>query len=466
MSRLVVVSNRVAKLDSSNSGSQGGLAVGVAAAMSGAGGLWFGWSGKIENTDRGEPKIESLGNIEYATVSLQQSEYNQYYKGFANSVLWPLFHQRPDLMRYSESDFEGYLSVNEKMAQNLVPLLRPDDVIWIHDYHLIPLGGMLRRAGVKASIGFFLHTPFPPLDLLRTVPRHYELITALMEYDLVGFQTEADYRGFHVSVVYGLEGERLPDNRYRYGDYECTARVYPISIETDALRDVGRSGEAAEEYKRLKHSLGERQLIVGVDRLDYSKGLPQRLEAYERLLKTQQEFLRKVVYLQIAPVSRGDVKAYADLANQIDRQVGHIVGTYADFDWVPLRYLNRGFRRNTILAMYNLASVGYVTPLRDGMNLVAKEFVAAQDPESPGVLVLSQMAGAADELDAAVLVNPYDSEQVSTGLSQALKMPLDERIDRWKSMMAVLQQNDIHHWQASFLKDLKQAGGERSHGLS
>jgi len=455
MSRLVVVSNRVAKLDSSNSGSQGGLAVGVAAAMSGAGGLWFGWSGKIESVEREGPKVETVGNIDYATVSLQPTEYNQYYKGFANSVLWPLFHQRPDLMRYSDTDYEGYLSVNEKMAKHLVPLLKPDDTVWIHDYHLIPLGGMLRKAGVKAKIGFFLHTPFPPLDLLRTVPRHKELITALMEYDLVGFQTEADYRGFHVSVVYGLDGEALPESRYRHQRYECKTGVYPISIETDALRNVGLTGEASEEYKRLDYSLAERQLIIGVDRLDYSKGLPQRLQAYERMLKTRPEFLRKVVYLQIAPVSRGDVKAYADLASQIDRAVGHIVGTYADFDWVPLRYLNRGFRRNTILAMYNLASVGYVTPLRDGMNLVAKEFVAAQSPENPGALVLSRMAGAADELDAAVLVNPYDSEQVTHGLAQALNMPLDERIDRWQKMMSVLREHDIHQWQADFLRDLR-----------
>lgn len=455
MSRLVVVSNRVAKLDASNSGAQGGLAVGVAAAMGDTGGLWFGWSGKIESTERQAAKVETLGTIDYATVSLQQTEYNQYYKGFANSVLWPLFHQRPDLMSYSASDYEGYLSVNEKMARMLLPLLKPDDVIWIHDYHLIPLGGILRRAGVKCSIGFFLHTPFPPLDLLRTVPHHKELTTALMEYDLVGFQTEADFRGFHVSVVYGLEGEALEGNRYRYKDFDCRAGVYPISIETETLRAVGQTGEASQEFKRLEYSLANRQLIIGVDRLDYSKGLPQRLQAYERLLKTHPEMLRQVVYLQIAPVSRGDVKAYADLAHQIDRQVGHIVGTYADFDWVPLRYLNRGFRRNTILAMYNLASVGYVTPLRDGMNLVAKEFVAAQNPENPGVLVLSNMAGAADELDAAVLVNPYDGEQVSNGLARALKMPLDERIDRWQSMMGVLRKNDIHQWQASFLADLR-----------
>ncbi|MDQ2078435.1 trehalose-6-phosphate synthase [Marinimicrobium sp. ABcell2] len=457
MSRLVVVSNRVAKMDSSNTGSQGGLAVGVMAAMGKAGGLWFGWSGKVENRDDIEPKIETQGNIDYATVSLKTAEYNLYYKGFANSVLWPLFHQRPDLMMYDANDYRGYLEVNEKIAKHLLPLLRPDDTIWIHDYHLIPLGKMLRDAGVTSPIGFFLHTPFPPLDLLRTVPDYKDILLSLMSYDLVGFQTQADYRGFYMSVTYGLKGKALPGDRYEYQGYSCTAGVYPISIETDALRGVGKTGEASEEFKRLHYSLADRQLIIGVDRLDYSKGLEQRLLAYERLLRKYPEFLRSAVYLQIAPTSRGDVEAYKDLAKKIDRHVGHIVGTYADFDWVPLRYLNRGFRRNTILAMYNLASVGYVTPLRDGMNLVAKEYVAAQNPDDPGVLVLSEMAGAAAELDAAVHVNPYDIEGITQGLNKALKMPKEERKERWQSMMDVLKRRDIHYWQESFLKDLSAA---------
>jgi trehalose 6-phosphate synthase len=457
MGRLVVVSNRVTKSDSSNSGSKGGLAVGVTAAMSRDGGLWFGWNGKVESRDEQIPKVEKSGVIEYATISLKPAEYNQYYKGFANSVLWPLFHQRPDLMNYDVSDYQGYLSVNQKMAQSLLPLLKPDDIIWVHDYHLIPMGKMLRDAGVKSPIGFFLHTPFPPFDLLRTVPDYKNILLFLLAYDLVGLQTEADYCGFYMSIGYGLKGEALPGKRYRVGELSCTAGVYPISIETENLRTASKTGESSEEFKRLNSSLSGRQLIIGVDRLDYSKGLAQRMQAYERLLKNYSEFLRKVVYLQIAPISRGDVEAYRDLAQTIDRHVGHIVGGYADFDWMPLRYLTRGFRRNTILAMYNRARVGFVTPLRDGMNLVAKEYVAAQDPEDPGVLVLSHMAGAADELDAAVRVNPYDIDNVAKSLAEALRMPADERIDRWKKMMSVLRANNIHTWQATFLRDLQAA---------
>lgn len=455
MSKLVVVSNRVAVADGASKGSQGGLAVGVLAALAKSGGLWFGWSGKVESRDQDSPHMERHGNIDYATVNLKPAEYTNYYKGFANSVLWPLFHQRPDLMAYDANDRDGYYQVNEKFARHLMPLLEPDDVVWIHDYHLIPLGQILRDAGVKCRLGFFLHTPFPPLDLLRTVPGYHHILTDLMAYDLVGFQTLADYRGFFIGISYGLDGEILPDHRFRHGEQVCTAKVYPISIEADALREVGMTGEKSDEFTRLQRNLASRQLIIGVDRLDYSKGLVHRFQAYERLLKTHPEFLRKVVYQQIAPTSRGDVQAYSELAKRIDREAGHIIGAYADFDWVPLRYINRGYRRNVILAMYNLASVGFVTPLRDGMNLVAKEYVAAQDPDNPGVLVLSQMAGAADELTSAVLVNPYDIEGTARGLAEALIMPLDERIDRWRQMMDVLEGYNIHTWQANFLEDLE-----------
>ncbi|MBU2885367.1 trehalose-6-phosphate synthase [Gilvimarinus agarilyticus] len=455
MSRLIVVSNRVAKTDGANKGSEGGLAVGVMAAMEKAGGVWFGWSGKVDNRDEAA-KHEVKGNIEYITVNMRQSEYNQYYKGYANSVLWPLFHQRPELMQYSDRDLSGYIQVNKKFADELLKIITPTDTIWIHDYHLIPLGKILREAGVRNPIGFFLHTPFPSIDLLRTVPGYKNVLESLLHYDLVGFQTEADHLGFCMGVGQGLGGEILKNDRLRFGDRHCTSRVYPISVETQALPGVADHGESTQEYQRLYESLGDRKLLIGVDRLDYSKGLVRRFQAYDRLLGHNREFLRQVVYLQISPTSRGDVQAYGDLAKRIDREAGHIIGTYADFDWMPLRYLNRGFRRKTILAMYRLAHVGLVTPLKDGMNLVAKEYVVAQNPKDPGVLVLSELAGAADELDSAVIVNPYDVDGMAGSLAKALRMPLDERIDRWQRMMSVLEAQDIHAWQKSFLTDLKQ----------
>lgn len=453
MSRLVVVSNRVAKSDGANKGSEGGLAVGVMAAMEKAGGVWFGWNGKVDNRSR-EIKREHRGKIEYVTVSLKQAEYNQYYKGFANSVLWPLFHQRPELMRYSDKDLAGYLQVNSKFADDLLTLIQPSDTIWIHDYHLIPLGKILRERGIKNPIGFFLHTPFPSLDLLRTVPGYQDILKYMMHYNLVGFQTDFDLLGFCMGVAQGLGGEILKDNKLRFANLHCYARVYPISVETGALAGIATAGTNTDDFKRLNKSLAGRKLIIGVDRLDYSKGLEQRFKAYERLLAHYNQFIREVVYLQISPTSRGDVQAYGDLAKRIDREAGHIIGTYADFDWMPLRYINRGYRRHTILAMYSLANVGLVTPLRDGMNLVAKEYVAAQPVEDPGVLVLSELAGAAAELDAALIVNPYDVEGMGAALAQALNMPLDERQDRWRKMMDVLEHQDIQRWQSTFLHDL------------
>lgn len=454
MTRLVVVSNRVAK-GGSGKGSAGGLAVGVMAAMEATGGLWFGWNGKIEKESDQEPQVESWGNIDYVTVGIKQSEYNHYYKGFANSVLWPLFHQRPDLMSYRASDLAGYMAVNQRFAQILMRYLRPDDVIWIHDYHLIPLGKMLRDAGVTSSIGYFLHTPFPPLDLLRAVPNHKQLLRSFVAYDLVGFQTETDHRSFIESVTFSLGADVEDNEMVGLGTSTTLARVYPIGIETDSIPEFMQRGQKTNDFQRMRDSLSNRKLLIGVDRLDYSKGLLQRFQAYERLLRQYPRLHRDVVYLQIAPISRGDVKAYGDLAEQLDRAAGHIIGTYADFDWMPLRYLNRGFRRATILAMYNLADVGFVTPLRDGMNLVAKEYVAAQDPDDPGVLVLSKMAGASAELDAAVIVNPYDQENLAKSLAKALNMPRDERIDRWQRMMKVLRENNIHNWHRRFLQDLK-----------
>lgn len=461
MRRLIVVSNRVARPSAVGKGSEGGLAVGVRAAMQDAGGLWFGWNGKIDNRTNVAPQTDTLGNISYITIGLTQGEYNSFYKGFSNSVLWPLFHQRPELMRYGQKDYEGYLEVNKKFVDQLKPLLQPDDMVWIHDYHLIPMGALMREAGVTNPIGFFLHTPFPPLDLLRTIPSHQDLLKYLLHYDLVGFQTQTDLRAFREGILYSLMGDAYLDGYVQFDKLRCYAAVYPIGIEVDSIPSLVERGKSSQDYQRLASSIGARKLLMGVDRLDYSKGLVERFNAFEKLLNNRQDLHRQIVFLQVAPSSRADLQAYGELAQQIDRAAGHIVGSYADFDWMPLRYINRGFRRNTILAMYQVAKVGVVTPLRDGMNLVAKEYVAAQNPDDPGVLVLSKMAGAAAELDAAVIVNPYDRDAVARQLARAIDMSLAERRDRWCSMMEKLKKNDIHLWHENFKKDLLVAHADK-----
>lgn len=453
MSKLVNVSNRVA-LPSQLQAAQGGLAVGLRAALEDSGGLWFGWDGGIEERLSGlrEPQVQEHNGVRYATLSLSREEYNLYYLGFANQVLWPLFHYRMSFVHCSNERLEGYWRVNRLFAELLVPLLEGDEVIWVHDYHFIPLGQLLREQGVSAPIGYFLHTPFPPWDILRALQDYENFLRALCRYDLVGFQTAIDRDNFLECLRYlAPQPESLP-----------RAEVFPIGVDVDQVANAARRGFNSQQGRRLEQSLRDRRLIVGVDRLDYSKGLRNRFEAYESLLEKHPEHRSDVVYLQIAPVSRGDVPEYEEIRQYLEYMAGHINGRFAEYDWVPLRYINRGFHRANVLGFLARAHVGLVTPMRDGMNLVAKEFVAAQTPENPGALVLSMHAGAAEELDGAVKVNPYNVDDVVDGLHRALTMPLNERRERWQHMIEALRCNDIHRWRVDFVEALHDAHRSRA----
>jgi len=456
LSRLVVVSNRVAPPETARSGAQGGLAVALQAALEKSSGLWFGWSGEVSDVDGREPHVQQSGNVTIATIDLNQADYEEYYNGFANRALWPLCHYRLDLTDFCQRSWEGYQRVNQLFVDHLRSLLKPDDVIWVHDYHLIPLGKLLREAGCRQRIGFFLHIPWPALEIFLALPGHHEIVEALCHYDLIGFQTQNDLRGFHNYIELEAKQEVEPDGTICAFRRRLQARAFPISIDTD---NVARMAEAAVDSAhnlRLRESLRSRQLMIGVDRLDYSKGLHQRLRAYESLLRGYRDLRGEVVFLQIAPPSRQDVPELAQMREELEAASGHVNGAYADFDWLPLRYLNKGFGRDILMGFLRTARVGVVTPLRDGMNLVAKEFVAAQDPEDPGVLVLSRFAGASAELEDAVLVNPYDIEGMAEALKAALLMPLDERRNRWRKMFERLQRHDVHAWRQQFLGTLTQ----------
>jgi trehalose 6-phosphate synthase len=451
MARLVVVSNRVAPATEGKPAA-GGLAIGVVDALRHTGGLWFGWSGEIAPSS--VTATTSADGIEYATIDLSRRDYEQYYRGFSNGTLWPNFHYRVGLTRYNRSDYAGYLRVNEWMATQLRPLLRPDDVIWVHDYHLIPFGDALRRAGVMNRIGFFLHIPFPTPQVLTTIPPHAELMRALCAYDLVGFQTESDQVSFVDYIVREAGGTVGGEGGLRAFNRQTRAGVYPIGIDVDGVRQNAMQASTRRQAKRLTESLQHRRLILSVDRLDYSKGLLERFRAFECLLETWPAHQNKVSFMQIAPPSRSDVTAYSEIRKELEREGGRINGRFADLDWTPLRYLNRGFGRPVLMALLAAARVGFVTPLRDGMNLVAKEYVAAQDPEDPGVLVLSRFAGASEELRDAIVVNPYDIAGVAEALDYALSLPVEERRRRHSAMMARLRRGDIGHWRDRFLADL------------
>ncbi|PXV59939.1 trehalose 6-phosphate synthase [Dyella jiangningensis] len=452
--RLIVVSNRVALPDQT---ATGGLASAMRAALQERGGLWFGWSGKIARQTAEQVHKQSDGPVEYATIDLSRADHDDFYDGFANRTLWPLLHYRPDLVDYDRKHLAGYLRVNNVFADQLMSLIRPNDLVWVNDYHLIPLAAMLRERGVRNRIGFFLHTPLPAAGLLITLPRHMELIETLASYDLVGLHTPRDRRALEEYFLHEVGATMRRDGRIRTPEGRVfRAEVFAIGIDTAEVAEAASHANEHKEILDLKQSLEGRALIIGVDRLDYSKGLPERFQAYARLLERSPQLHRKVSFLQIAPPSRGGVPEYRQIRRELERMAGHINGMYAAPDWVPIRYVNNSFPHSLLSGYYRSARVGLVTPLRDGMNLVAKEYVASQDPNDPGVLVLSRFAGAAQELRDALLVNPRDTEEVAEALGVALEMPLQERRARWRRMMDVLEKQDVTAWRNAFLRQLAQ----------
>jgi trehalose 6-phosphate synthase len=454
VTRLVVVSNRVSAPTERDSRA-GGLAVAIREALRRHGGVWFGWSGRITEQPSPHPEVVSFGPITFATVDVSPSEHEAYYLGYANGSLWPVLHYRPDLLDFRRAHFEGYLRVNARFAAILAPLIQPGDLVWVHDYHLIPLAEELRKLGIRNRIGFFLHTPFPASEVLTTLPDHERLMTSFGAYDLVGFQTETDLRSFRDYVVHEAGGE-CRQRSFVMGGRMGRASAFPIGIDTERFAMLAERAAHSPETLRLKQSLADRHLIIGVDRLDYSKGLLDRFEAMAILLDGYPEHCGRVTYLQIAPPSRMDVAQYQTIRRDLERAAGRVNGRFAEFDWAPIRYLNKSFPRNTLAGFYRISRVGLVTPLRDGMNLVAKEYVAAQDPEDPGVLVLSRFAGAAQELKtAALIVNPNDRDSVADALHRALDMPRAERRSRWEAMHDILRGNTITTWHNRFLSALQ-----------
>jgi len=456
MSRLVCVSNRITL--PRKAAAPGGLTVGILSALKRSGGLWFGWGGETVDTEPGEPDIHIREGVTYATIELRKHDFDLYYNGYANEVLWPLFHYFLKGMRYSHEQRDAYEDVNRQFAQKLMPLLESRDVIWVHDYHLIPLGRSLREAGARQPLGFFLHIPFPNIEMLRVLPSYAELLRDLTHYDVVGFQTHNDLRAFQSGIeqVLGKEAMR-GDGRIRVGERWVRAEVFPIGVDIDVVREEAVAAVGSEVVRRMSDSLMGRSLMMGVDRLDYSKGLVERFSAYQHFLEAFPENLGRITYIQIAPLSRQDVKGYTEIRQSLEQAAGRTNGRFADTDWTPIRYLNRNFAHPVLMGFLRAAKVGLVTPLRDGMNLVAKEFVAAQDADDPGVLILSTLAGAARELNTALLVNPYDYRAVGHAIQAALSMPLGERRERHASMMQVLKRNDIGAWTRRFLDALEQS---------
>jgi trehalose 6-phosphate synthase len=455
LNRLIVISNRVSA--PSASGAQGGLAVALQAALREYRGIWFGWSGERTDEFTGALNMVRNDGVTTATIDLEDQDIEEYYNGYANRTLWPLFHYRIDIAEFERGFAGGYQRVNERFADTVLPLIEPDDVVWVQDYHLIPLGDELRRRGCANRLGFFLHIPWPPRRLLNTLPEASELVRTLFAYDLIGFHTEEWLQSFIDFATQDLGATLEGDGVIRLGDRVVRAIACPIGIDTREFVGMAKGPVAKASYQQMRDSADGRAMIVGVDRLDYSKGLEERFLGYERFLLEHPDERKELFLLQIAPPSRGSVESYQKIRSSLEGLAGRINGALADLDWVPIRYVNQGYPRDVLAGVYRAAAIGLVTPMRDGMNLVAKEYVAAQDPENPGVLILSRFAGAAVQLPDALLVNPHSAEEMSDALMRALRMDLAERKRRWRAMMDNVEQEDVLWWRQRFTDALLEA---------
>src|SRR5579883_1888288 len=457
---LVVISNRVAR-GKANEPMTGGLAAALLPVVENSGAIWVGSSGRVRDGFHKEPfaEVEALGSGALATLDLPAAHYGGYYEGFANSALWPALHSRADLIRVSQGDYLSYREVNAFMARALLRFKKPNAVFWVQDYHFLALGAELRELGLTQPIGFFLHTPWPARDVIEGVPHHRELVEAMLAYDLIGFQTEDDCENFagYVSASLGLAVEdRVVMSRYG----RTRIAVFPIGIDADKFARQAAKAVSHPEVSRLRRSLNGERLAIGVDRLDYSKGLVNRINAFDRMWTMNPSLLRSVSLLQIATPSRGSIEAYGNLQGEVARLVSDVNGRHGEVDWTPIRYLNKGYGQAVLAGLYRTAQVGVVTPLHDGMNLVAKEYAAAQNPADPGVLVLSKFAGAANELDTALLVNPHDVDGMARVLAMAIAMPLTERRMRYEAMMDRLKRHSIQDWFSDFIRVLGEIQSE------
>jgi len=462
--RFVAVSNRLPVTFDWEDGDlytrpgSGGLVTAMAPVLSNRGGLWIGWPGVPESEDTASALDRASREAGYrlVPVHLQPEEVRRYYDGFANAALWPLFHDLTTRAIYDPEDWPVYEQVNRKFAEVIMRRSRLSDYLWVHDYHLMLVGRELRALGSPHRTGFFLHIPFPPLDLFLQLPWRHQILSGLLEYDLIGFQTARDRRNFLHCVKRLIPGVRTRGTgsviTATHGDREVRVGSFPIGIDYQAFAGQAAQWPVKEAAHYLVEGLGGRCLILGVDRLDYTKGIPARLEAFRTALLRYPELRGNVLFIQVAVPSRQEVREYQLLRAQIDQLVGEINGQFTEMDWAPIHYLYRSLSRDQLLAYYRAARIALITPLKDGMNLVAKEYCASH-VDDDGVLILSDFAGAAAQLHRwAVTVNPYDVGAVADAIYRAYNMQSGERHYRMRRLRLSIRRHDIFRWVDSFLE--------------
>ena len=464
--RLIVVSNRLPvtlrRLDDGwelKAGS-GGLVTALAPVLSHRGGLWIGWPGvAVEPGGDWEKLLESgfrERGYDLVPVDIDDKQVKGFYYGFANSVLWPLFHDMTSSCDFQPSFWYTYLEVNRRFAERVVEHTRAGDFIWVQDYQLINVADFVRERQEERRLGFFLHIPFPPLDIFTKLPWRGQILAALLAYDLIGFQTPRDLRNFLSCMSHLLPDVTLGEVEaglvtLQVGDRQMAAGAFPIGIDYKDFHDMAADPETEERMADLRSKIGNYEIVLGVDRLDYTKGLPERLMAFANALERYPELRERVILLQVVVPSRENVPEYQALKDRLDQLVGQINGRYSTAGWTPIRYHYRSLARRDLISLYRMGKVAFVTSIKDGMNLVSKEFVACQ-VDRDGVLVLSEFAGAAAQLEGgAVLVNPHDIEGMADALKAAVEMPAEERSARMERMQAVIADQDIFWWVDRFL---------------
>jgi len=459
--KLIIISNRLplkaSKLDSGEfefSRSEGGLTTGLDSLEMDVEKHWVGWPGAFAETSEEQEKItKHLDEFKFHPVFLTPEHIQNYYEGYSNNILWPLCHYFYSFVEYENKYWETYKKVNEMFCQAAIPFIEPGDIVWVQDYQLMLLPQLLRKAIPEISIGYFHHIPFPSYELFRVLPERDQLLQGLLGADLIGFHTY-DYMRHFVSAC-----ERVLDLQFKLDQVSLDNRIafvdaFPMGINYTLYCDTPMLPQVQQKALELKNSFGPHKLILSVDRLDYSKGIIHRLKGFALFLEKHPEYKEKVSMAMIIVPSRDKVDRYADLKTKIDELIGSINGMYSTINWTPVYYFYRSFDFEELVAMYHIADIALVTPLRDGMNLVAKEYIAAKR-EDPGVLILSEMAGAAIELTDAIIVNPNDIEQIERAILEALEMPEKEQLKRLKAMQKIVAKQTVNKWAGDFVTELK-----------
>lgn len=460
MSKTIIVSNRlpvrIVQEDDELTflSSEGGLATGLGSIYQEGNNIWIGWPGTTIEESSQEKISSTLKEMSLVPVFLNDDEIKGYYEGFSNGLLWPIFHYTSTYAHYDPESWEMYVDVNKKFRDAILEHLEPGDTLWVHDYQLLLLPGLVREKQPEVTIAFFQHIPFPSQEIFRLIPWRKELLRGMLGADLIGFHTFDDVRHF-ISAATHLLSIKVDANLLMVGNRPVAAETFPMGIDCDKFSKLSSDPIVIDEIQSLKEHYKGQKIVLSIDRLDYSKGIIQRLEAYKLFLDENPQLHHKIVFHMIVVPSRDSVPEYLRLRNEIDRLVGNINGHYRSFDWNPIAYFYKGFPIETLSALYNIADVCVISSLRDGMNLVSKEYVASRN-DNKGVLILSEMAGASKELIDAIIVNPTNISEVKEAVTTALKMPEKEITERMKAMRQMVFKFNIHHWVKIFMARLNE----------